>query len=130
MVIVKVCGAAVIGVFAYTVLSNLRSGVNFAVKLAVTVLMSACALSVISPIPEKISALAQASGIGSKYVSALIRAVGIAMLGQLTSDVCRDCGDNSSANGVELVAKLEIVLICLPLIEEITECAFRIFKLG
>ena len=127
--IVKVCGAAVIGVFAFTVLQNLRSGVSFSVKLAITLLMGACAVALITPIPEKILALSEISGAGGKYVSVLIRAVGIAVLGQLTADICRDCGDSTGAGGVELVARLEIILICLPLIEEITECAFRIFEI-
>ena len=83
----------------------------------------------LEPFPEKIYELASIGELEGEYVSILLRGVGITILGQITADICRDCGDTSSANGVELIAKLEIVLLCLPLLDGIIECALKILEL-
>ena len=127
--IIKICGLAIVGVCAYTVLAHMRSGISFAPKLAITVLIAASALILLEPFPSKIYELASLGGMEGEYVSILLRGVGITFIGQISSDICRDCGDISSANGVELIAKLEIVLLCLPLLDGIIECALKILEL-
>jgi stage III sporulation protein AD len=128
-VIVRICGVAVIGICTYAVLSHLNSGISFALKIVITALIAAYALMLLEPIPEKIYALASIGKLEGEYVSILLRGVGITVLGQITADICRDCGDTGSANGVELIAKLEIVLLCLPLLDKIIECALKILEL-
>lgn len=127
--IVKICGVAIVGVCAYAILSQMKSGVSFALKLAVTVLIAASAIILLEPVPKKIYELAAIGELNGEYVSILLRAVGITLLGQFTADICRDCGDNTSANGVELIAKLEIVIICLPLLDGIIGTALKILEL-
>jgi hypothetical protein len=55
--------------------------------------------------------------------------LGVALIGNFTSLICRELGAESLCFAVELAARLEIVLICLPLIEEIAKSAFRIFEI-
>ena len=127
--IIKICGVAIVGVCAYAVLTHMKSGISFAPKLVITVLIAASAIILLEPFPKKIYELAAIGEVEGEYVSILLRGVGITLLGQITSDICRDCGDSTSANGVELIAKLEIVLLCLPLIDGIIECALKILEL-
>lgn len=127
--IIKICGVAIVGICAYAVLCHMNSGISFALKLGITLLIAASALMLLEPFPEKIYELASIGELEGEYVSILLRGVGITILGQITADICRDCGDTSSANGVELIAKLEIVLLCLPLLDGIIECALKILEL-
>ena len=127
--IVKICGVAIVGVCALNLLTHMKSGVSFALKVALTVIIAASAIILLEPIPERIISLAAIGKLEGEYVSILLRCVGVIFLGQISADICRDCGDATSANGVELIAKLEIVVLCLPLLEGIIECAMKILEL-
>ena len=127
--IVRICGVALVGVCAYAILSHMSSGVSFALRISVTLIIGACALLLLEPIPDKLYELASLGGLKEEYVTILLRGAGITVISQITSDVCRDCNDTSAANGVELIAKLEVVLLCLPLIDGIIECALNLLEL-
>lgn len=49
--------------------------------------------------------------------SAMMKITGISFLGCITSSVCKDTGENGIALAVETVCKLEIILLCLPVID-------------
>ena len=67
---------------------------------------------------EKISDTALES-----YLKVVLKAVGLAFIGQLTADLSRSAGENVVAEGVEICTKTEIILVSLPLITEIIETA-------
>ncbi len=49
----------------------------------------------------------------------LLKALGIASVGQIASDVCREAGENSVGTHLEQFAKAEIFLLSLPLAEQL-----------
>jgi len=57
------------------------------------------------------------------YLEVVLKAVGVAFVGQVTSDLSRGAGENVIAEGVEICTKTEIILISLPLVTEIIEKA-------
>ncbi|MBQ7646611.1 MAG: stage III sporulation AC/AD family protein [Clostridia bacterium] len=63
---------------------------------------------------------------GSEFTanySVMMKALGIAVLGESASDICKDCGEASIAGGVELCTKVSIILVALPMISRIIELA-------
>ena len=49
---------------------------------------------------------------------------------QYVADICRESGESAAASGVETVGKLEILLLSLPLIDEILRVAERLLSMG
>lgn len=71
--------------------------------------------------PYLIGIIKEFSSLGIKYVQNdyigyVLKITGITFLARFTSEICRDCGENSSATKVELAAKIMILLNVLPLI--------------
>ena len=54
--------------------------------------------------------------VDEEYVSLLLKVLGIAVIGKIGSDVCRDAGNSVLATGVELAGKVVILTLCLPLL--------------
>ena len=71
------------------------------------------------------AALFSADGM-EQYVSVMLRALGIALLTRICTDLCRDAGESAVASGVELAGKAAILALCLPMIGEILGYAARI----
>ena len=67
---------------------------------------------------EKLGALADAGGV-SEELSFMLKAGGIALAAHLCSGLCRDMGHGSIADKVELLAKAEMLIISLPVIERL-----------
>lgn len=66
------------------------------------------------------------AGMPVEYGGILLKSLGICFLCQFSSDACKDAGQSALASKVELAGKLMIVLIALPMIEDITQTAVGI----
>ena len=64
----------------------------------------------------------------SKYFPVLTKALGVALMVQITSDICKDSGEGSIAQRVETVGKAEIIILCIPLIKDILKLCDEIAK--
>ena len=56
-----------------------------------------------------------------EYIVSALKAVGVALLCSLASEICRELGENSLAFGIELFGKCEILALCFPLILKILD---------
>ena len=59
----------------------------------------------------------------SSGYTALLKAVGIGMVSQFTAELCRDAGEPVLAGRVEFFAKIEIILLSMPLVRQILQLA-------
>lgn len=57
------------------------------------------------------------------YVELIVKIVGISLISQLASDVCRDSGQQALASGVELAGKLVITVFTIPVAGALLELA-------
>ena len=72
---------------------------------------------------------AEADGL-SELVAAALRILGIGYVFGICSDVCRDSGEGTLATHIETVGKVELLLLCIPLIEKILATATRLLQMG
>ena len=66
----------------------------------------------------------------SKYIETILKGLGIVILTQISADICRDSGECTLAGHVETVGKLELLLLCIPLIWEIFATAETLLEMG
>ena len=125
----KLCSVAVIGVCAAMLVKQWKSDLLPILRLAITVLLAIAAFTTVSPAAAFLSEL-----IGGEtaipYGSILFKALGIAVLTQCAAEVCRECGEGGAASGVELIGKAEILLLCLPLINDLLSEARTLLSMG
>ena len=118
MGIFQVSGVALLGVVAIFLLRELRCGAAATLRLATGLVLLFAALGLYAPILLRVQTLFSLSG-GAALAAAVLRAVGIGLVTELTAGFCRDLGEGSVAEGVLLFGKLEILLLSLPLIDEL-----------
>ena len=99
------------------------------VRLAVVVLFGAVLLSAGGPLIDYIKGLGGMPPL-SEHMTNILSGLGIALLSQICSDICRESGEASLAAQVELAGKLEILLLCIPLMEEILATARSLLEMG
>ncbi len=125
MTTLKLCMLAVTGVSAAMVIKQWKTDFLPLLRLALALLFALAAVHTASPLVAYLGGLARWEGVGG-YAEILIKALGIAVLSQCCAELCRECGENAAATGVELTGKVEILLLCLPLINEILSVAEKL----
>ena len=122
MDIFRICGVAILCAVLGAVLGRALGGTAVAVRLAGLCLILGAAVSVAEDITEQIAAWGADVGAYS-YIELMLKALGVAVLCRICSDVCRDCGEAGIAASVESVGKLSIVLLAMPAVGELIEYA-------
>lgn len=57
----------------------------------------------------------------SAYLKIMFKVLGIALITQIISDLCRDCGESALAGQTEVAAKIFIVALILPLLQAVVK---------
>lgn len=60
----------------------------------------------------------------------MLKALGIALVARFCADICRDCGENTLASGIESVGRMAIFLLSVPMIVEILSLAAEVLGMG
>ncbi|MBE6605164.1 MAG: hypothetical protein E7639_05625 [Ruminococcaceae bacterium] len=127
MGILQISGIALLGAMAILLLRELRATAAVPVRLVTTLVLVGAAVGLYAPILSRLHVLFSLSG-GASLAGAVLRAVGIGLICELTAGFCRDLGEGSVAEGVVLFGKLEILLLALPLLDELLKVIGELLK--
>ena len=122
MNIYAVPGFALLSCAAAVILRKFGDNAAYLVPAAALICLVGTAVASSGPIGDLVRSL-NADEEFSDYYSVMMKALGTAVLGETASDICRDCGEESIANGAELCTKICILLISVPLISRIVALA-------
>lgn len=95
--------------------------------VSLLLIMFACAavffesISSLSEIVDSLNELASGMGEISSYLKIMFKVLGIALITQIISDICRDSGESALAGQTEMAAKILIVTLILPLLQAVVE---------
>ncbi len=115
---VRLCAVALIVIGASAIIKQINAGFALPLRAASIMVLAACLLLAARPAVEYIGELSAAVGF-SKYAEVILKGFGIALLCHGCASVCRDSGEATVASCVELAGKLEIFLLCVPLINDL-----------
>lgn len=117
-----VCAFGVISCCAIAVLRQLRPEIATVAVAVSGVLIFGYIAQGILPFLRFIKGVAAETGVES-YFTLMLKALSVSLTCRMSADVCRDCGENSLANRVELAGKVGIVLISIPVVTQLFEIA-------
>ena len=78
------------------------------------------------PAFKELTSLMDSANISSKYAGILFKSLGICFITQLASDACNDAGETAIASKIELAGKFAILLVALPLFEQVAKLAISL----
>ena len=119
---------AIPALFSLVIVKQWKNDFSILLRIALVILFGGIAIGAISPIIEYLSGLFDTEQV--LYAKILLKALGIAFLAHYAAEICRESGEGGLAGGVELVGKIEILLLCVPLMEEVLSSAKELLALG
>ena len=116
----KLAGAVLCELLIYTLLKQYKPEYAPLSQLAAAAVLIFLIGDEIRDSLSVFSSLFDSGKISSEYVSVLIRVLGISVVTQLLSDMCRDSGNTSAAARLEFSGKVLITAASLPVIKGFT----------
>lgn len=113
-------GAAVCALCAAAfgaILKKSNREISLLLTAGAAALLLLSAVEGIAPLLTQLEDLA--AGAPGRYLKVMLKAVGIALIGQFASHTCKDAGESALAFTVELSAKAAILAAAFPLLTEL-----------
>lgn len=126
----SVLGIAIVAVTACVLLQKTNPEFSMAVALITGILIFLFVLSSFTPILETLEYWMNEFHLNNVYFMTVIKTLGVCYLTQLASDTCKDAGYASVASKVELAGKVTILLLALPLFENLLSLTQELIRLG
>lgn len=118
MNVFSLCGFGICTVLIAFILKQIGSGFHPAVTAVAGVLMLSYMSMQTLPVLQYMRSLAEESGMNDYFVIA-VKALGVALICQLASEICRDFGETAVGSRIELAGKTAIIAMSLPLLKNL-----------
>jgi stage III sporulation protein AD len=115
-----ICGLAILGLIVTVILRGARPDFAVFSGIATALVLLGVSISSMASVVNIITKLSDETGF-SLYTTMILKTLGIALVSQVTADVCRDCGFASIASKVEFSAKLMILSLCIPILQTLLD---------
>lgn len=120
MNVFALCGFGVCAVCVTLVLKNAESRLAPLAAAAAGAVMLVYTVTNASPVFALAQSIAAESGM-SAYFALILKSLGISVVCQLASEICRDLGENAMSGRIELAGKVAVLLVSLPVIRRVFE---------
>ena len=122
MNIIAICGFCIVSACIIATVRVIRPELASVATAVVGVLVMAYVVESLSPFVSFMREIASEQGIES-YFSLMLKALAISFCSKISSEICRDCGENTLATRIEFVGKAGIILISLPIVKQLFSIA-------
>jgi stage III sporulation protein AD len=117
--LVTAVGVLMCGGLLSAVLRTQRPELAVCLSLLAGVLVMGMLLRQVSPLVAALRRMTALGGVGENHLGVVLRGAGICLVTQLAADTCRDAGDSALAGKAELTGRMLLLLLAVPLYEEI-----------
>ena len=120
MIVLKICGIAVLGLVAVVLLRGMRAEYATFAGIITGILLLFTVLAEFSSVMVLVEEMTEKTGF-SLYFEVILKAMGLGMLAEVTADICRDNGATAIASKVEFGGKMAILSLSLPILRKLID---------
>lgn len=125
---IKVVGIVLTALIINIVLKNYSKEFTFLLNIVCTIIIFTLISKDLKGIVDRLTSISNEISVLLPYIKIMLKILGISMIAQLLSDLCRDNGENTLANQTELSAKIIILVTALPLFTTIMDIMIGMLK--
>ena len=125
---IKVVGIVLTALIINIVLKNYSKEFTFLINIVCTIIIFTLISKDLKGIVDRLTSISNEISVLLPYIKIMLKILGISMIAQSLSDLCRDNGENTLANQTELSAKIIILVTALPLFTTIMDIMIGMLK--
>lgn len=105
----------------FVTLSKQTKDLATVLAIVVCCMVGSVAFNYLQPVVRFLHTLQEKTGVDSAFFGILLKAVGIALLGETASLICADAGNSSLGKILEVLSSAVILWLSLPLLEKLLD---------
>lgn len=113
---IKVSMVAICGVIFTILLKTKNQEYSVIVSLSTCVILMACVISRLETLVQYINRFQAYVVIDKEYIQILLKMAGISYVAEISSSLCKDCGQQTLATQVEMFGKLSVLALGMPVL--------------
>lgn len=125
---IKIFAVVIISLTAILFLKNTGREYSIILSFAVVIFLFAYSVNDLSSILTEIIGISDGVENLTPYIKLLIKILGISLAAQFTADLCRDCGENALASQTEIISKIVILIMIIPLFKTMINIVTGLLK--
>ena len=127
MDIYKIVALSIVSVLLITILKSVKKE-DFAliITIIISVILFTLVLVKLESITVLLESLVQKSGINKEYLTLLLKVTGISYVIELATNICKDAGNSAIASKVEMLGKISIVVLTIPILTSVISTVLNI----
>ena len=126
MEVIKIIGIALIALIIIVLLKQYKPEYTIYISLVAGALIILLVMDKLTGIINLLQSLANKTSINSTFLSLLIKITGIAFLSEFAVSICKDSGEASIANKIEIGTKIIIISMSIPIITSLLEIILKL----
>lgn len=129
MEIMSLIGISVVGALICVVLKQYKPEYALAAAICTGIVILIFTVPQLSEIFDLLKDMSKLGEIDMQYSEVVVKALGICIITQLASDTCKDCGQNAIASKVELVGKISVLVISVPVFAALAQTVQKLIDI-
>lgn len=126
MEIIKIIGIGLTALVIIIILKQYKPEFAIYVSLIAGILLLFLILDKLSGVIGLFNDLASKANVNSQFLGILLKITGIAFLTEFAVSICKDSGETSIANKVDLGGKVMIITMSVPILSSLLETVVKI----
>lgn len=123
---IKIIGVVLLALILSAAMSTQGKDFSLLLTIAVCCMVSVCVIGYFRPVLDFFDELEMIGQIDSQMVAVLLKATGIVLLGEITSNICLDAGNAAMAKAILTLTSAVILCLSVPLFTNLVELIEKI----
>ena len=123
---IKIFGLAVVGAVTFILLKKYSPEFTVLFETGAAIFVFLFVYPHLCELIDVVKTYGEGSGISSEYINIIIKALGISIVTQFSSDMCKDAGETAIASKVELAGRVLIISLSIPIISTLLETMIKL----
>ena len=126
MDIIKILGIGLISLAIIIIIKQYKPEFAVYISLMAGAIIILLIMDKLSGIVNLLTSLSDKAGINKEFLGILLKITGISILTEFAVSICKDLGESSIANKVDLGGKIVIISVSIPIISSLLENVIEI----
>ena len=118
-IFLKICAISIIATILSLTLSNQRKDVALLLSIAVCCMLGVVIINYFRPVFDFFKSMKNLGDLDGNLLSTMLKCVGIGFLGEITTTICNDAGNNAMGKILHLLTTVLILSLSVPLFERL-----------
>lgn len=125
-IVVKIIGVGLIALVISMVLKQYKPDMSIYISLIAGCIIMFMVIDKLGNIVQLLKTVASKIEINNGFLDILLKITGIAILSEIAISLCKDAGESSLANKIEIGTKVIIISFSIPIISSLLELVIKI----